>query len=112
MSRAAKATLGISVVLSVATVWGVHFMQVQEREASVLVFTSFCIDLLVPAQVMHRGVERDEARQAEKRRQRALDLERNQAREREFQKMQPTKGWLFGKANTGQSHAAESSTPA
>lgn len=45
---------------------------------------------------MHRGVERDEARQAEKRRQRALDLEMNQAREREFQQMQPTRGWLLG----------------
>lgn len=43
---------------------------------------------------MHRGVERDEARQAEKRRQRALDLEVNKEKEKEFQKMQPTKGWL------------------
>jgi hypothetical protein len=43
---------------------------------------------------MHRGVERDDARQAEKKRQRALDLERNQERERQFQQMQPTKGWL------------------
>jgi hypothetical protein len=32
MSRAAKATLGASVVLSGLTVWGVHFMQVQERK--------------------------------------------------------------------------------
>ncbi|PWN88512.1 hypothetical protein FA10DRAFT_268697 [Acaromyces ingoldii] len=79
MSRAAKATLGLSVVLSAATVWGVHYMQVQERE------------------VMHKGVERDTARLEEKRRQRALDLERNRAREEEFQKMQPTKGWLAGR---------------
>lgn len=43
---------------------------------------------------MHRGVERDDARQAEKKRQRALDLEMNQERERRFQQMQPTKGWL------------------
>ena len=43
---------------------------------------------------MHRGVERDEARQVEKRRQRALDLEMNQERERQFQQVQPTKGWL------------------
>lgn len=32
MSRAAKATLLTSVLLSGLTVWGVHFMQVQERE--------------------------------------------------------------------------------
>ncbi|PWN99561.1 hypothetical protein FA09DRAFT_282077, partial [Tilletiopsis washingtonensis] len=72
MSRAAKATLGASVVLSGLTVWGVHFMQVQERKT------------------MHRGVERDELRQAEKRRQRALDLELNKEREQRFQQMQPT----------------------
>jgi len=39
---------------------------------------------------MHRGVERDELRQAEKRRQRALDLELNKEREQRFQQMQPT----------------------
>lgn len=36
MSRAAKATLAASIVLSAATVWGVHFMQIQEREVSVV----------------------------------------------------------------------------
>jgi hypothetical protein len=39
---------------------------------------------------MYKGVERDEARQAAKRAQRQADLELNQAREEEFQKMQPT----------------------
>jgi hypothetical protein len=43
---------------------------------------------------MHKGVERDEARQAEKKRQRALDLELNKEKEKQFQQMQPTKGWL------------------
>jgi len=43
---------------------------------------------------MYKGVERDEARQAEKKRQRALDLQVNQAREEEFQKVQPTAGYL------------------
>lgn len=41
---------------------------------------------------MYKGVTRDEERQAEKRRQRALDLEINQAKEAEYQKVQPTKG--------------------
>ncbi|EPQ27421.1 uncharacterized protein PFL1_04959 [Pseudozyma flocculosa PF-1] len=72
MSRAAKATLIGSVLVSGLTVWGVHFMQTKERE------------------VMYRGVQRDEARQAEKKRQRQLDLELNQKREEEYQKMQPT----------------------
>lgn len=48
------------------------------------------------AQTMHKGVERDEARQAEKRKQRALDLEMNQEREKRFQEMQPTVGHLAG----------------
>lgn len=45
---------------------------------------------------MHKGVERDAARQAEKKRQRALDLELNQEKEKQFQQIQPTKGWLSG----------------
>ncbi|PWN53654.1 hypothetical protein IE53DRAFT_338464 [Violaceomyces palustris] len=74
MSRAAKATLAASIVVSGLTVWGVHFMQVKERES------------------MYKGVERDEARQAEKKRQRALDLEINKQKEAEYQKLQPTAG--------------------
>lgn len=34
MSRAAKVTLAASIVVSAGIVWGVHFMQVQEREVS------------------------------------------------------------------------------
>lgn len=41
-------------------------------------------------QVMYRGVQKDEERQAEKRRLRAADLEANKAREAEFQQLQPT----------------------
>lgn len=32
MSRAAKFTLGVSVLGSALVIWGVHFMQQQERE--------------------------------------------------------------------------------
>ena len=71
MSRPAKLTLAASVLVSGLTVWGVHYMQERERE------------------VMYRGVERDEARQAEKRK-RLLDLQINQQREAEYQKVQPT----------------------
>ncbi|GAK62830.1 cytochrome c oxidase assembly protein [Moesziomyces antarcticus] len=72
MSRPAKLTLAASVLVSGLTVWGVHYMQERERE------------------VMYRGVERDEARQEEKRRKRQLDLEINQQKEKEYQKLQPT----------------------
>lgn len=49
---------------------------------------------------MHKGVERDAARQAEKKRQRALDLELNKEREKQFQQIQPTRGWLSGRSQT------------
>lgn len=72
MSRPAKLTLAASVLISGLTVWGVHFMQERERE------------------VMYRGVERDEARQEEKKRKRLLDLQINQEKEAAYQKIQPT----------------------
>lgn len=72
MSRPAKLTLAASVVVSGLTVWGVHYMQERERD------------------VMYKGVERDEARQAEKKRQRMLDYQLSQQRESEYQKLQPT----------------------
>lgn len=67
-------TLAASLLVSGLTVWGVHYMQERERE------------------IMYRGVERDEARQEEKRRKRLLDLQINQAKEAEYQKLQPTAG--------------------
>lgn len=73
MSRPAKLTLAASVIVSGLTVWGVHYMQEKERE------------------VMYRGVERDEARQAEKRK-RQLELQINQEKEAAYQKIQPTAG--------------------
>ncbi|KDN47965.1 hypothetical protein K437DRAFT_255697 [Tilletiaria anomala UBC 951] len=84
MSRAAKVTLAASAVLSGLTVWGVHYMQDAERA------------------VMYKGVERDEARQAEKKRQRELDLQLNKEREQEFQKVQPTSGFLAKQQQHGQ----------
>lgn len=74
MSRPAKLTLAASVLVSGLTVWGVHYMQEKERE------------------VMYRGVERDEARQEEKKRKRMLDLQVNQEKEAAYQRVQPTAG--------------------
>lgn len=72
MSKAAKATLAASVIVCGFTVWGVHYMQERERN------------------VMYQGVERDEARQAEKKRQRTIDFQQSQQRQAEYQKVQPT----------------------
>ncbi|KOS14343.1 hypothetical protein Malapachy_4129 [Malassezia pachydermatis] len=70
MSRAAKFTLGASIVTTVSIVTGVHYLQIRER------------------QTMYKGVERDEQRQREKA-QRMADLRRNQEREKELRSIQP-----------------------
>ncbi|WFD28619.1 hypothetical protein MNAN1_003632 [Malassezia nana] len=70
MSRAAKTTLGISIVATIGIVTGVHYLQIKERET------------------MYKGVERDEKRQQEKR-QRMADLERNREREASLRQLQP-----------------------
>ncbi|SOV07121.1 uncharacterized protein UDID_20250 [Ustilago sp. UG-2017a] len=76
-----------SVLVSGLTVWGVHYMQERERE------------------VMYRGVERDEERQAEKKRKRLLDLQINQEKEAAYQKIQPT----AAAASSGTSSSSSSS---
>ncbi|KAG8908609.1 hypothetical protein FRB99_004897 [Tulasnella sp. 403] len=57
MSRVAKVTLGVSAFFCVATIWGVHYLQIKERE------------------VMYQGVLKDEARMEAKKRQREEDLQ-------------------------------------
>jgi protein PET117 len=89
MSRPAKFTLAASVLVSGLTVWGVHYMQERERE------------------VMYRGVERDEERQAEKKRKRLLDLQINQEKEAAYQKIQPT----AAAASSGTSSSSSSASP-
>ncbi|KAJ1033645.1 hypothetical protein NDA13_001631 [Ustilago tritici] len=78
-----------SVLVSGLTVWGVHYMQERERE------------------VMYRGVERDEERQAEKKRKRLLDLQINQEKEAAYQKIQPT----AAAASSGTSSSSSASPP-
>ncbi|WFD44232.1 hypothetical protein MPSI1_002898 [Malassezia psittaci] len=70
MSRAAKATLLGSIVATVSIVWGVHFLQREERNT------------------MYKGVQRDEVRQQE-RLQRLADLEKQRERERDLRAIQP-----------------------
>ena len=78
MSRAAKVTLASSIVATVSIVWGVHFLQREGR--NVCDTSSF--------QTMYKGVQRDEARQAE-RKHRMADLERQRERERDLRAIQP-----------------------
>ncbi|GAA6002507.1 hypothetical protein JCM10207_001155 [Rhodosporidiobolus poonsookiae] len=67
MSRTAKALFMGSVVFCGVSIWGVHMIQVRERET------------------MYAGVIRDEARLAAKRAQRARELEfEDQARKRAY----------------------------
>jgi protein PET117 len=111
MSRAAKVTLAASLLVSGLTVWGVHYMQVEERKVGdVEAETEIIVKLTRAYQTMHRGVERDEARQAEKRRLRALELEENKEKERKYQQMQPTKGWLSRMRGGGGGGGGDGST--
>ncbi|PKI85340.1 hypothetical protein MVES_000137 [Malassezia vespertilionis] len=70
MSRASKFALVSSIVTTTTIVWGVHYLQRQEREN------------------MYKGVQRDDARQVE-RKQRMADLERNRQREQNLLEIQP-----------------------
>ena len=69
---------------------------------------------------MFRGVKRDEERQAEKRRQRAVDLEANRERERSLATMQPSatgrapstaEGARTGEPNAGAGAASAGTGP-
>ncbi|KAI1306275.1 hypothetical protein EDD11_004829 [Mortierella claussenii] len=51
MSTKAKMTLGITTFCTIATVWGVHYQQMSEKET------------------MRQGISRDEERMAKKKRQ-------------------------------------------
>ena len=57
---------------------------------------------------MFRGVKRDEERQAEKRRQRAVDLEANRERERSLATMQPS---ATGRAHSTDDGGAKPAAP-
>ncbi|GAA5984335.1 hypothetical protein JCM11641_006186 [Rhodosporidiobolus odoratus] len=67
MSRTAKVLFGASVLFAGVSIWGVHMIQVRERET------------------MFAGVLRDEARLSAKRAQKARELEfEDQARKRAY----------------------------
>ncbi|OCH96319.1 hypothetical protein OBBRIDRAFT_232756 [Obba rivulosa] len=74
MSRAAKVTFVGSIILSVGIIWGVHYMQLQERET------------------MFQGVLRDDERRREKMRQREEELRESQRKRTLYERVQPVSG--------------------
>ncbi|CAG8558898.1 9603_t:CDS:2 [Ambispora leptoticha] len=85
MSRTAKITLATSIVASVTIVWGVHYLQVKEKES------------------MHANIAREETRElkrlheennnidnkAEKFKQNIRELEQQIQLQEEYEKVQP-----------------------
>ena len=78
MSRAAKFTLGASIVGTVCIITGVHYLQIKEREV--------CIFILI--QTMYKGVQRDDEREKEKQ-QRIRELQASRDRESALIQLQP-----------------------
>ncbi|KAI0741631.1 hypothetical protein C8Q80DRAFT_1274027 [Daedaleopsis nitida] len=70
MSRAAKFTLGVAVLGSALIIWGVHHLQIQERET------------------MYLGVLRDEQRRRDKMKQREEDLQRSLEKREVYERVQ------------------------
>lgn len=73
MSRAAKATLVASIVVSSLTVWGVHYIQQQEHEVRVFCVCAWAL-LIVALQTMYKGVLRDDERRRRKMKEREEDF--------------------------------------
>ena len=88
MSRAAKITLGASILGSALIIWGVHHLQTSEREVR-----PFCVLDSVGLtryrlQTMYQGVIRDDERRREKMRQREEDLQRSIEKRELYERVQ------------------------
>ncbi|KAH9840061.1 uncharacterized protein C8Q71DRAFT_745652 [Rhodofomes roseus] len=70
MSRPAKITLVSALCASAFVIWGVHFLQIRERET------------------MFQGVLRDDERRREKTRQRELDLQESHRKREIYERVQ------------------------
>ncbi|KAG9006138.1 hypothetical protein FRB94_000963 [Tulasnella sp. JGI-2019a] len=70
MTRAAKATLTISAAICAFTVYGVHWLQFKERDD------------------MYQGVLKDEARIAEKKRQREAEFQESMKKRELYERYQ------------------------
>jgi len=90
MSRAARATLIVSSIFAIGTIWGVHFLQLREREVGhhVQKKAGGCSNFLVDSQTMYQGVIRDDARRTEKLRERQRDLEESLRKRKIYERVQ------------------------
>lgn len=86
MSRAAKATLFASVLLSGLTIWAVHYQQEQEREVSTV--SKQDIPPTESHQSMYKGVLRDDERRREKMKQREQEYQESQQKRAIYERVQ------------------------
>ncbi|KAM5534630.1 hypothetical protein V8D89_011642 [Ganoderma adspersum] len=70
MSRAAKFTLGVALCSSALIVWGVHHLQMTERET------------------MYQGIVKDDVRRREKMKQREEELQRSIEKRELYERVQ------------------------
>lgn len=90
MTRAAKATLVASCILSSVIIWGVHFQQSQEREVN-----KYSLSLCRCAELntflyktMYQGVLKDDERRKEKLKKREADLQESLRKRAEYERVQ------------------------
>ena len=88
MSRAAKITLGAALVTSALIVWGVHHLQVTEREVRRVPTLSKASTDCIRFQTMYQGVLKDDERRREKMRQREEELQRSLQRRELYERVQ------------------------
>lgn len=89
MSRAAKAFLATSLVVTGVTVWGVHFIQAREEEVSFSDRSCSSIMINVSCQAMYQGVVKDEARMRARAVKKAAELAATPAPEETYQGLAP-----------------------
>ena len=88
MSRAAKATLLASILVSSVTVWGVHYLQQQEHDVrSTPPRFVDTVPILLP-QTMYQGVLRDDERRKRKMKEREENFLQSQKKRGIYESVQ------------------------
>jgi protein PET117 len=88
MSRAAKATLIASIVISSLIVWGVHHLQDQEHDMCTILSRSFYVLYQLVLQTMYQGVLRDDERRRRKMKEREEELLQSQRKREIYERVQ------------------------
>ncbi|THH10363.1 hypothetical protein EW145_g1393 [Phellinidium pouzarii] len=95
MSKAARITLSAAVLFATGTICGVHYMQLSEREVSLLRFRVSPLDVFLTlngthtSQTMYKGVIRDDERRAAKMRQREEEHQESMRKRELYERVQP-----------------------